>query len=228
MTEGQGTGQGPSQERVLAGVQSYSRPMLTVYDLWILGVVCPAVWHCSRRRMARQYDLNVGARHLDIGPGTGYFLRRCTYPTDTPQLTLVDLSPEVLKTASARLARHRPTWFRRDVLQQLDLGDLRFDSVGMNLLLHCLPGGMAHKAVAFDHVLPYLAPGGRVFGSTVLAHGVRHGMLAPKVLETLNRDKDMDNAEDSLVQLDTELSKRFPDHRITVQGSMALFEATVG
>ncbi|MFE9355149.1 class I SAM-dependent methyltransferase [Streptomyces olivaceoviridis] len=218
----------PTQERVLAGVQSYSRRMLAVYDLWILGVVCPAVWHCSRRRMARHYDRNVGARHLDIGPGTGYFLRRCAYPTDTPELTLVDLSPEVLRTASARLAKFRPAWYRRDVLRPLDLGDRRFDSAGMNLLLHCLPGGMAHKAIAFDHILPYMEPGGRVFGSTVLAHGVRHGVLAPKALHALNRDNDMDNADDSLAQLGTELSKRFADHRITVHGSMALFEATVG
>ncbi|MFE7430602.1 class I SAM-dependent methyltransferase [Streptomyces sp. NPDC057545] len=217
---------GPTQERVEAGVHSYSRKMLAVYDLWILGAVCPAVWHCSRKQMRAHYDRNIGARHLDLGPGTGYFLRTCQYPVANPEVTLVDLNTDVLRTASARLSSHRPRWFRRDVLQPLNLGDLRFTSVGMNLLLHCLPGGMPHKSAVFDHVLPYLEPGGRVFGSTVLAHGVHHGRLAPKALEALNRDNDMDNAEDSLDQLTTELAKRFTEHRVTVQGSVALFEGT--
>ncbi|WP_409491247.1 class I SAM-dependent methyltransferase [Amycolatopsis sp. cmx-11-12] len=213
------------EERALAGVQSYSRKMLAVYDLWILGVVCPVVWHCSRGTMAAQYARNVGARHLDIGPGTGYFLRRTRFPVERPEVTLVDLNEDVLHTASRRLAKYRPSTFRRDVLRPLDLGERRFDSVGMNLLLHCLPGDLTEKAVVFDHVLPHLEPGGRVFGSTVLSHGVKHGFLAPKALEALNRDNDMSNADDSLEHLETALAKRFSEHRITVRGSVALFEA---
>ncbi|WP_206539181.1 hypothetical protein, partial [Nocardiopsis gilva] len=49
----------------------------------------------------------------------------------------------------------------------------------------------------------------------------------PKALESLNEDRTMSNAEDSREQLHGELGRRFTDYRVTVQGSVALFEATV-
>ncbi|GGS46836.1 class I SAM-dependent methyltransferase [Actinokineospora fastidiosa] len=201
----------------------YTRNVLAWYDLFVLGAVCPLVWRCHRREMLAVYDRNVGARHLDLGPGTGYFLGRCRFPAN-PRLVLVDNSDTVLRTASRRAARHRPVTRRRDVLDPLDLGDEVFDSVGMNFLLHCLPGGMAGKAAVFDRVLPYLAPGARIFGSTVLAHGVDHGPLAPRALASLNGDGTMDNLDDSLDGLDAELSARFTRYELTVRGSVCLFE----
>jgi hypothetical protein len=111
----------------------------------------------------------------------------------------------------------------------LELGeDFRFESVALNMLLHCLPGDMRHKATVFDHVLPYVAPGGRIFGSTVLAKGVRHGRLAPKALEILNKgDGPMSNLNDSLEDLESEIADRFTDYRLAVRGSIALFDITV-
>lgn len=98
----------------------------------------------------------------------------------------------------------------------------------MNMLIHCLPGTMAHKATVFDHVTPYVEPGGRIFGSTVLAEGVRHGRLAPKALKNLNDAKGpMNNLDDSLADLEAEIAGRFEDFRIAVRGSMALFDITV-
>ncbi|SCF39297.1 Methyltransferase domain-containing protein [Micromonospora matsumotoense] len=214
-------------DQVLAGAAVYSRRILAAYDLWVLGFVCSAVWHCPRRYMLRQYDRNVGRRHLDLGPGTGFFLDRCAFPVDRPHLVLADLNEEVLRKTAGRLARYRPVMYRRDVLQPLELGTARFDSVGMNFLLHCMPGGITEKAVVFDHVLPYVAPGGRIFGATVLTHGVRHGRLAPKALESLNEDEVMSNRNDSLADLDAALAARFESYQLRVRGSVAMFEVSV-
>lgn len=216
-----------AQDDVVAGAAGYNQWVLATYDLWVLGFVCSVLWRCPKENMLRLYDRNVGRRHLDLGPGTGYFLDHCWFPTRTPRLALVDLNEDVLRKTAARIARYRPALHRRDVLQPLDLGHSRFDSVGMNFLLHCLPGDMATKAVVFDHARPYVQPGGRIFGSTVLAHGVRHGKLAPKALESLNEDEVMNNAEDSLDGLDAELAARFTDYQIRTYGSAALFEVTV-
>jgi SAM-dependent methyltransferase len=217
----------PTQEEALAGAAHYSPLLLTAYDPWVLGFVCWAVWRCPRRNMLRLYNRNVGERHLDLGPGTGFFLQRSWYSTSTPQLTLVDLNDNVLRKAAKRLSKYRPALYRRDVLQPLNLGTARFDSVGMNFLLHCLPGGIPHKATVFDHARHYVEPGGRIFGSTVLAHGVWHGKFAPRALELLNKDGVMSNENDSLDQLDAELATRFRNYRVTPCGSVALFEATV-
>ncbi|MGK5550294.1 class I SAM-dependent methyltransferase [Actinomadura kijaniata] len=217
----------PSEEEVRAGAAGYGRAVLASYDLFVLGLVCRMVWRCPRGRMLELYDRNVGARHLDLGPGSGFFLDRCSYPVADPRLTLLDLNEDVLAKTGRRLARFSPVLLSRDVLEPLELGEARFDSAGLNFLLHCLPGGLAHKSSVFDHAAEYVRAGGRIFGSTVLALGVEHGRLAPRALESLNEDRTMSNAEDSLEELDAEMARRFADYRITVRGSVALFEATV-
>ncbi|MFI8324546.1 class I SAM-dependent methyltransferase [Streptomyces sp. NPDC085529] len=219
----------PLREEVLAGAAPYTSRILSTYDRWVLGFVCPVVWGCPRDEMLRQYNRSVGARHLDLGPGTGWFLERAAFPTLTPELALVDLNEGVLQKAGGRVAHLRPRLFKRDVLAPLDLGEeTRFDSVALNMLIHCLPGDMAHKATVFDHVRPYVAPGGRIFGSTVLAKGVRHGKLAPKALKNLNdADGPMNNLDDSLEDLRDQIAGRFEDFRVAVRGSIALFDITV-
>ncbi|MGW6907325.1 MULTISPECIES: class I SAM-dependent methyltransferase [unclassified Streptomyces] len=220
----------PLREEVLAGAAPYTSRILSTYDTWVLGFVCPVVWGCPRDEMLRQYNRSAGARHLDLGPGTGWFLERATFPTLTPELVLADLNEGVLRRAGGRVAHLRPRLVKRDVLQPLDLGeDTRFDSAALNMLLHCLPGRMSHKLTVLDQVRPYMAPGGRIFGSTVLAKGVRHGRLAPRALENLNKDDGpLNNLDDSLEDLEAGIADRFDDYRIAVRGSIALFDITVG
>ncbi|OPC84902.1 methyltransferase type 12 [Embleya scabrispora] len=177
--------------------------------------------------MLAGYDRNIGARHLDLGPGTGFFLDRCRHRSPRPQIALVDLNPTVLTKASTRLRRFGPDTFERDVLSPFELDGKRFDSAGLNFLLHCLPGGMAHKAKVFDHARAHVVPGGRIFGSTVLATGVAHGKRARKLLGELNEKGTFDNRGDALADLEAELAARFTDYRLTVRGSVALFEARV-
>jgi ubiquinone/menaquinone biosynthesis C-methylase UbiE len=210
------------------GAETYTKKVLFAYDQFVLGFICPVVWRCSRAQMLDHYDRNVGARHLDVGPGTGFFLDRCRFPVRQPDITLLDLNQNVLRTAGARIARHHPAIVRADVLKPLALDSGRFDSVGMNFLLHCLPGDMAGKAAAFDHLLPYVRPGGRLFGSTVLAHGVRHSRPARGLIDSFNKDGTFHNAADSLDALHAELAKRFTDFELRTRGSVALFAARAG
>lgn len=217
----------PTRDAVLAGTAVYTRQWLSDYDAIVLDKLCAQVWRCDRSVMLSWYDRNIGERHLDLGPGTGFFLDRCHHRTPLPRIALVDLNPVVLAEASARLRRFAPAVFERDVLAPFDVDGEQFDSAGLNFLLHCLPGGMAHKARAFDHVMPHVKPGGRVFGSTVLTSGVTHTEAARGLLDELNGKGTFDNREDSLADLDSELAERFDDYRLVVHGSVALFEAQV-
>ncbi|KAB2340237.1 class I SAM-dependent methyltransferase [Actinomadura rudentiformis] len=200
--------------------------MLSGYDMGVLGVVCRLVWRCPPEVMLAQYERNVGPRHLELGPGTGYFLDNCEQAAGS-RISLVDLNPTVLATASRRLARHKPDTHLRNVLEPLNLGDARFDSAGLNLLLHCVPGAISEKAVIFDRVLPYLGEGARVFGSTVLARGVRHTPSSTLAARLLNARNVFHNVDDTAADLEAELGRRFAFHRIAVQGSVALFEARI-
>jgi hypothetical protein len=211
-------------DEALASAAVYTPRVLAIYDVFVLGVVSGAIWRCSRRQMRRLYDRNLGERHLDLGPSTGFFLDRARFPAARPQLTLVDLNANALDVAARRLRRYRPATVHADVLQPLDLGAARFDSIGLNFLLHCLPGGMARKATVFDHVRPYAAPGARIFGTTVLSGGVRQTGLSRRLIGQFNEEGTFHNADDSLAGLDAELRARFTDYRLTPRGSAAMFE----
>ncbi|WP_256105411.1 class I SAM-dependent methyltransferase [Streptomyces sp. ODS05-4] len=212
-------------QRVATAAAVYSEEMLRRYDLIVLALACRIGLGCPRGVMLGQYQRLVGAEHLDIGPGTGYFLDRCRFPVPDPRITLLDLNENALAVASERIARYQPIGHRRDVLQPLDLGGARFESVALNLVLHCLPGPLTRKAVVFDHIVPHLRPGGRIFGSTVLTHGVSHTSRSRRLVDRLNATGVFNNREDRLSDLHTELSRRFDRYEITVRGTVALFEA---
>ncbi|ADB34842.1 Methyltransferase type 12 [Kribbella flavida DSM 17836] len=215
----------PDEADVRAGAAQYSTAMLRWYDLAVLEVNCRLLWRCPPRTMLELYQRNIGARHLDLGPGTGYFLDRCTFGVRRPQLTLLDLNPDVLTTAAHRLRRYNPTTHLRNVLEPLALGDNRFDSAGLNMVLHCIPGPISAKAGVFDRIIPYLEPGARIFGSTILDVGVPHSPAARVALHLLNRQGVFHNTSDTLSDLDQALAQRFATYRIELHGAMALFQA---
>ncbi|GIG86128.1 class I SAM-dependent methyltransferase [Plantactinospora endophytica] len=220
----------PSEE-VIAGQAVYNRVVLAGYDVFVLGFSCQFVWRCPKRHMLANYQRNVGARHVEFGAGTAYFLDRCDFPSVPPELTLVDLNPTVLRVSAARVARHSPATVRADVLQPLPFDDGRlraghYDSVGANFLLHCLPGTWAEKGAVLDNAAAALRPGGRVFGSTILSSGVPVRAPARRLMKVYNARGIFHNADDDLAGLRWQLDQRFTDIEITVRGCVALFEAT--
>ncbi|MGC5033500.1 class I SAM-dependent methyltransferase [Micromonospora sp. DT229] len=215
----------PTREESLAGTAVYTPQWLAEYDQAVLGDICRRVWCCDRSVMLDWYDRHIGDRHVDVGPGTGFFLDNCRHRTPRPRIALVDLNPTVLAEAAGRLRRFEPVTLERDVLAPFDVGAERFDSAGLNFLLHCLPGGMAYKAQVLDHVRTHIEPGGWIFGSTVLAEGVTHTPAASRLLATLNDSGTFSNRTDSLTDLRAELAARFADFQIVVHGSVALFRA---
>jgi hypothetical protein len=85
------------------------------------------------------------------------------------------------------------TSVRADALQPLPVPARQFDSVGMNFLLHCLPGDWPAKGSVFAHAATALQPGG----------------------------------QDDLAGLEQQLASHFAEYRVTVRGTVALFEASV-
>jgi SAM-dependent methyltransferase len=151
-----------------AGQELYSRAFLRIYDPLILGFYGNVVWRCPTSRLVQHYARHVGHRHLDVGPGTGYFLEHARLARDT-QITLLDPNRDVLAHAARRLAHLHPWTLQADVLKPLPVpAGQRFDSAALNYVLHCLPGPPERKAAAVQHVAAVLQPGGVLFGATVL------------------------------------------------------------
>ncbi|HEX4306007.1 MAG TPA: class I SAM-dependent methyltransferase [Solirubrobacterales bacterium] len=203
----------------------YTRGFLSVYDAVVYGFNSPVPWRCPKARVVAHYDANVSARHLDIGVGTGTPLDACRFPVAAPEVTLMDLNPNSLAAASRRLARYEPRTHRADVLEDLRLEPGTYESVAMTHLLHCLPGAMADKGVAFEHARRALTPGGTLFGVTILGKGVHLSPLARAAMALSNRRGILHNWDDGPAELDAALAAVFPARTVTVHGTVALFTA---
>jgi SAM-dependent methyltransferase len=205
-------------------VTVYTPARLALYDLFIIGLSCSLVWKCPKRHFLGLYDQHIGSPHLDVGVGTGYFLDRCQFPVERPQITLLDPSDACLTKAARRLERYSPRVVQASVLEQLDLGTAQFASVALNGVLHCLPASPETKAAVVRN-LRSLLKDGVVFGSTILGSGVEHGRLARMALDRYNREGFFTNLRDDLDDLERALAQPFADRHIEVRGSFALFAA---
>ena len=213
----------PSDE-VEAGQRVYSPLVLWGYDLVVLGFSNRFVWRCRSSMLLERYDRYVGARHLDVGVGTGWFLDHCSWPVERPEITLLDLNEHSLSVASKRIRRYAPATIHANVLDPVELGDVKFDSIGANYLFHCLPGVLESKAATVaSNLRSYLTPNGVLFGSTILGRGVEHNLLGRRLMRLYNNKGIFSNLEDDQQGLEQGLASQLTDVQTEIVGSVALF-----
>ncbi len=206
-----------------AGQAVYTPWMLRAYDSAVIKFSNSFVWRCPARRVLNHYDRHVRASHLDVGPGSGYYLDRCRFPSAAPRITLLDPNPEVLRFAGHRISRYQTELHAADALKPIDLEPASFGSVGLSYVLHCMPGSISSKAIVFDNLIPLVAPGGVIFGTTILSQGVRHTRLGRKLMRIYNHKGIFSNFEDDLEGVELVLASRFERFELDVVGSVALF-----
>jgi SAM-dependent methyltransferase len=205
------------------GQAGYNPVMLTIYDPWVIGFMSRAVLHVPIPRFVEHYRANLGDRHLDVGPGTGFFIAKVAPPEGT-EITLLDPNPHVLRRASRRIASLGPNVVEADVMKPLPVSG-PFDSAALSFVLHCLRGPDANKAIAIRNIADVLTPDGVFFGGTVLGLEERHTKAARAFLRAANRQGGFDNAGDTADGLRAILSKSFHDVAVETVGSAAMFTA---
>lgn len=213
----------PTAEEVEAGQAVYTKRTLSAYDIIVLGISNSYIWKCPSTRLKNHYNRNVSSNHLDIGVGSGYFLDRCHFPAANPRVALMDMNNESLSFAAHRIARYRPETYRQNILEKITTSIDPFDSVGVNYLLHCLPGAISDKIIIFDHLAPLLKRGARVFGSTILQGDVPRGWMARRLMAFYNKKGIFSNTQDELNGLTASLENRFDNVVVEVVGCVALF-----
>jgi SAM-dependent methyltransferase len=206
------------------GQREYTPLFLRIYDPLILGFFTPVVWRCPTSRLVEGYRRRLGHRHLDVGPGTGWFLDRAGIPDGSP-VTLLDPNVHVLEHASRRLRRLDITTVEADVCKPLPVSG-PFDSAALSGVLHCLPGPLPRKAAAVANVAAVLAPTGVLFGASILGRSGQHTRLARSVLEANNRRGTFDNLGDTEDGLREILEASFERVELEKAGTMAIFAAT--
>ncbi len=206
------------------GQSDYTRLLLNLYDPLVLGLAARFVWRCPTSRLMEGYGRHIRPRHLDVGPGTGYFLERSGLPEGSP-VTILDPNPNVLEHASRRLRHVKVTPIEADVLKPLPI-DGPFDSAALALMIHCLPGPLSRKARAVANVAAVLSPTGVLFGASVIGTSGHHTRLARRVLGVFNRRGAFDNLDDTEEGLREILEYSFELVELEAVGSIAIFAAT--
>ena len=86
------------------GQNDYSPMLLGLYDPLVLGPIARYVWRFPLNEKTNYYPPNIRPNHLDIGPGTGYFLEHSGLP-DGSKVTILDPNRNVLRYLKRRLRR---------------------------------------------------------------------------------------------------------------------------
>jgi SAM-dependent methyltransferase len=205
------------------GQADYTPLLLKLYDPIVVRYVSRIVWRVPTGPLLDEYRLSIREPHLDVGPGTGYFIDGSALP-DGSRVTIVDPNPNVLKHATRRLARLDVTAVEADVLKPLPLNG-PFESAALSLVIHCLPGPLSRKAHAIENVAAVLSPTGTLFGATVLGRSAPHSWLGQRVLTAFNRRGAFDNLDDTVDGLRSILEASFEDVEIQPLGSIVVFNA---
>lgn len=214
-------------EQIEAGQAVYTKWTLAAYDFVVLGISNRFIWKCPTKQLLDHYNKLVTANHLDVGVGTGYFLDRCQFPSSTPRVALMDLNADALAFASQRIARYTPETYRRNVLEPISFDGEKFDSIGINYLLHCIPGSIESKSVTLDHLMALMNPNAILFGSTLLQGGVPRNGFARRLMDVYNNKRIFSNQCDDLEGLKKALGQRLRGVTVEVMGCAALFAGRV-
>ncbi len=209
------------------GQAVYSKLVLSIYDLWVLGISNRYIWHCPTPRLLQHYNQNISSNHLDIGVGTGYYLDKCQFPSHHPRVVLFDLNQNSLDKTKQRIARYNPIVHQLNILDNIEIEMTSFDSIALNYLFHCLPHNLSKKLVVLDHIHPLLAENGTIFGATILSKGkgIEKSRTASKLMKIYNKKGIFGNSEDHLDDLVDYLSNKYTHYQIDIQGCVAIFKA---
>jgi SAM-dependent methyltransferase len=205
------------------GQADYNELLLRLYDPLVLGPIARYVWRCPTEELERPYRQHIRPNHLDVGPGTGYFLEHAGLPAGS-KVTILDPNPNVLRHVSRRLRDLEVTAVEADVLKPLPVAG-PFDSAAMSAVLHCLPGPLERKAVAVANVASVLAADGSFFGATVLGRSARHTRVGRAFLTAFNWRGAFDNLDDTEEGIAEILRRSFRQVTIETVGGLAIFVA---
>ena len=164
---------GETPEATCGGAGFYRTSVLRHYDWWVHGVSNALIWRVPTGKLTQLYRQNMTVCHLEVGVGTGRFLSKALSREWGGELVLVDGSRDCLKWATRRLERQG---VQVASSLQVDLSSSpstmlepkpKFQSAGLNYVLHCLPGQTA-KDRAVEFVRRRLSTTGVLFGSTLI------------------------------------------------------------
>lgn len=225
----------PTQnENIIAGQAVYSKAFLSIYDLFVLGFSNRVLWRCPSKNLSKLYAEYASNNHLDIGVGTGYFLKKTYRNNPSARIGLLDLNKNCLIKTKEELNKHRGGGhidiYHENLCEFKHSTTKPYSTIGLNYVLHCIPGDMESKLTT---ILNNLSEDVRseftVFGSTILGinGGGGHYWLSKMVLAAYNKARVFSNKEDTVEALVKCLNNYGECVQTEVIGSVCMFAVTI-
>ena len=199
---------------------------LDYYDLFVNKINCKYVWKCNEKNIYNLYTNNIQKHHIEIGPGTGYYLK--PFISNLKSLELVDINSNILRYANMRLLNPNLkkkitniNLFQKNNILKIDN---EITSIGVNCVLHCVPGPIE---VSIDNLIHNLKKENKenkiiIFGSSVINDSEKN-ILQDFELGLLNYFRIFDNKQDNEERLITYFQTRQLQYKIHKVGSIILF-----
>lgn len=192
---------------------------LPIYDIVVNDFNCRYVWKCEKNHIFNLYKQNISKNHLEIGPGTGYFLKNYSFSN----LSLMDVNEDTLSFSKNQLKPQSKKIqnFHHDIFKQkIYVKDI--DSVGVNYVLHCVDGKLEDK---LDTLVKNLITDRDViiFGASVVSENIGKNKIAEAELYFLNQMNIFHNQYDCASNAIRYFERNKTKHKYNVIGNVFLF-----
>lgn len=218
---------------IIAGQATYTPFFLNIYDLFIIKFSNRYFWRCPPSKTVELYQRNLSPQHLDIGVGTGYYLQTCHEIRNTSCVGIMDLNRNSLQKTKDKLevvGVQNIQVYQTNVLDSFPFNDAHYTSVGINYLLHCIPGSLDEKLGTIFHNVKASIRSGKivkVFGSTIIIDEDRHTALSRAVMRFYHKKGIFHNQNDTYQGLVEVCNRHSKDVSIKIVGAVAFFEVAI-
>ncbi|PKH87616.1 class I SAM-dependent methyltransferase [Colwellia sp. Bg11-28] len=206
-------------------VSVYSKTLLSIYDVYVFKCVSPIFFRCPSKLIVEFYINNVSKNHLEVGAGTGFLLKKCRASGIIKNLSLLDLSENCLEVTKKNIKPIDVTTYKANILEPLPLQNRQFKSIGLNFVLHCVPGNFKAKGLTLLNLGDYLTDDGVIFGSTAI-YDTEQNIMAKLVMNAYNKKGIFNNRQDKKEELEEVLRSGFNNVVITQIGNVVFFKAS--
>lgn len=196
---------------------------LFAYDYLVNDLNCNLVWQCEKNNIVQNYVSNITGNHIEIGPGTGYFLQNEQFNT----LQLIDINNDILVNSGQNLKKNSiEIQSHCHNIFSYTLTHLKpADSIGLSYVLHCVPGKIEDNVknlinnIHFDKYI--------LFGASVIKDPEERNMFAEIELFWLNKLGIFNNHGDTYKGLQKYLQESGFEYNLRLEGYVAIFHIRI-